>query len=48
MDKSFEGICSALIDMGVQSPKQLTLLELHSRIDHFERKHKERPNSQNG
>jgi hypothetical protein len=43
MDKSFEGVCSALIDMGVQHPKELTLLEFYSRIEHIERKHKEKP-----
>lgn len=43
MDRSFEGLCSALVDMGVSEPKKLPLLEFHSRIDHFEKKNKETP-----
>jgi hypothetical protein len=47
LDKSFENICSALTDAGVQDPKKLSLLEFYSRIEHLEQKHKERSKREN-
>lgn len=42
IEKSFESLCIALEENGVQSPKKLTLFEFYSRLEYFKKKRKQK------
>ena len=44
MDRSFENLCASLEEVGIASPKKLTVFEFYQRVDYFETK---RRNSKN-